>query len=70
MVFEVGKFYVHVSGNYLAVLCKAETTLWGKTMIGEEAGRNGHRLIAVGGDEDNTVGYTECSKEEWMKNFS
>jgi hypothetical protein len=71
MKFEVGKCYMHTgSKSYLAVLGVLETTLYGKVMIAEQAGRNGHRFMPVGLDEDSTVGYVECSREEWMTNFS
>lgn len=71
MKFEVGKYYFHTgSKSYLAVLGVLDTTLYGRAMIAEQAGRHGHTFIPVGGDEDSTVGYVECSKEEWMTNFS
>jgi hypothetical protein len=71
MKFEVGKYYVHTGSKvYLAVLGVLETTLYSKAMIAEKAGINGHEFIAVGDDEDNTVGYEECSREECMTNFS
>lgn len=71
MKFEVGKYYVHTgSKSYLSVLGVLETTLYGKAMIAEKAGKNGHDFVPVGGDEDSTVGYVECSKEEWMTNFN
>ena len=69
MRFEVGKFYRHSAGGFLAVLCKIETTMWGKCLLAETAGPGVSRLIPIGEDEDSAQNYTECSRGEWMSNF-
>lgn len=66
--FEVGKFYKHTAGTKIAVLCEADTTLYGNTLLAESAGCNGFR--AVGKDESCTANWHEITKEEWMQSFS
>ena len=71
MLFEVGKYYKHVTSHMLHVLTEAETTLYGKTLIAESVGTKREALIAVGGDSESyTVNYEESAEEEWMKSFS
>lgn len=70
MKFELGKFYKHTTGRTLSIVGLAETTMWGRTFVGEEIKNEGMSiLIAVGNCEDNAVNYIEITKEEWMKNF-
>ncbi len=55
----------------LKTLVMADTTLWGRTLIAETAGKRNHELTAVGTDCDGYAkNYTETTEEEWMKNFS
>lgn len=68
MIFEVGKYYRHTTGKEISIICEADTTMFGKTLIAEEAGDI--KFVAVGGDESHSVNWTEITKEEWMKNFS
>lgn len=67
--FEVGKFYKHNTGICFAILCEVETTLYGKTLIAEQA-CGGSNIIAVGQDESAAANFHEITKEEWMENFS
>lgn len=68
MKFEVGKYYRHTTGQKLHVLGELETTMWGKTLIGESDWRS--ELIPVGQTDDNAVNWSEIDREEWMKSFS
>ena len=52
MLFEIGKCYKHITGVRMKILCEAETTQWGNTLIAEE-GKHGHGLISVANDIDN-----------------
>lgn len=68
--FEPGKYYKHASGCVMATLQFAKTTMWGRTLVAEEAGRCGHSLFCVGTDSDDyAVGWEEITEEEWMGNF-
>ena len=69
MCFEVGKYYKHTGGVYLSILCEANTTLYGKCLIAESAGKEGG-FRAVGTDRASVENFTECSEKEWMSNFS
>ena len=68
MKFEVGKFYEHKSGYQLAIICEANTTNFGNTLLAEQ--NNSMDFVAVGSDESATINYKEISIEEWIKNFS
>ena len=71
MIFDVGKFYKHPTGHCLSIICEAETTMWGSTLVAESAGGYiGSTLLSVGKDEVSAQNYHEISKEEWMENFS
>lgn len=68
MVFEIGKYYKHTTGHQIHIISEIETTLRGRGLLAET---NGHdELCVVGIMEENAVGYTEITREEWMKNFS
>jgi hypothetical protein len=71
MVFEIGKYYKHTTGNMLHIITAAKTTLYGWTHIAEQVGIN-HcgTFLAVGFDESASVNYTEIKEDEWMKAFS
>jgi len=69
MLFEIGKCYEHITGVRMKILCEAETTQWGNTLIAEE-GKHGHGLISVANDIDCNVNWTEITEDEWMTNFS
>ena len=68
LIFEVGKFYEHTTGKQLAIICEAETTLYGKCLLAEQS--DSFEFSAVGKSEDATDNWHEITKEEWMKNFS
>ena len=71
MLFEIGKCYKHSAGNMMKILCKAESTVWGTTLVGEQAGTRNHSLVPVGWDsEDYTANWEEITHDEWMTNFS
>ena len=68
MVFEVGKYYSHPTGEHIAILGEVETTLYGTCLIAESSERAD--LKPVGKDESNAENWSEISKDEWMRNFS
>lgn len=68
MKFEIGKFYEHTSGKQVAIVGKVKTTMWGETLVAENA--NESYLSPFGSDEAAAENWSEITKEEWMKNFS
>ena len=68
MVFEIGKFYKHATGQCLSIVGKLTTTMFGDTLIAEQ--NDSIDFQAVGSDDSSAVNYKEITKEEWMKNFS
>lgn len=68
MKLEIGKFYRHLTGQELAIVGEAETTMYGKVLVAE-TNRFGY-LIPIGRGESNATNYKEISKKEWMRNFS
>lgn len=66
--FEIGKYYRHTGGSEIAVLGELNTTLYGLTLIVEEAGVNGFKPVGRG--PEATVNWVEITQEEWLKNFS
>lgn len=69
MIFEVGKYYQHASGEKMAIVGEVNTTLYGDNVLVGEPDSTPN-LRPVGRDESNTVNWKEISKEEWMKSFS
>lgn len=69
MKFEVGKFYRHTTGICFAILCEAETTMYGRTLIAEQS-CGMPVIVAVGSDEASAINFHEITKEEWMLSFS
>jgi len=67
MKFEVGKYYRHTTGKEISIICEANTTMYGETLIAE--GCHCTEFIAVGSDESAAVNWIEITKEEWLKNF-
>lgn len=68
MIFEVGKYYRHTTGEELSVVAEVDTTMYGRTLLAET--NNSCGFLAVGSTEDHATNYVEITKEEWMKNFS
>ena len=64
--FEIGKFYKHASGKKIAILCEAETTMYGKTLVAEQS--DSSDFMPVGFDSEDC--WTEIEKDEWMECFS
>jgi hypothetical protein len=68
MVFEIGKYYRHTTGEMMAIRGELETTMWGKALIAESNQRSD--LVPVGRDESSAVNWMETTEDEWMKSFS
>jgi len=68
MVFNVGKYYKHTAGTMIHIIGAAKTTLYGWTLLAEEAGYGNFKPI--GQDESSAVNWMETTKEDWMSNFS
>lgn len=64
--FEVGKYYKHASGQQIAIVAVAKTTMYGVTLLAEQSNRPD--FIPVGFETEDS--YAEITKEEWMRNFS
>lgn len=52
----------------MAIVGEVETTMWGKTLIGE-ATHDSYSLMPVGNDESNAINWEEIEKKEWMIQF-
>lgn len=65
MLFEVGKFYKHTSGEAIHIIAKIDTLTYGNCLVAEPAYQNG--LLAIGTDEESTVNYTEITESEFKK---
>lgn len=68
MIFEIGKQYIHTTGEQMSIVGEVETTLYGTCLIAESS--NDANLKPVGKGESYAENWTEITKEEWMKNFS
>jgi len=68
---QVHKFYCHESGRKVAVLCEQETYGFGKQLLVEEAGSDGHHGISTAdsGQELPLSEWTEIGVREWLQNF-
>lgn len=67
MKFELNKCYRHNGGEEMKIVGEADTTVYGKSLIGESRYGN---LSPVGYLEDNAINWTEIPESEWMKNFN
>ena len=68
-IFEIGKYYRHTSGKMMHILCEAETTLYGKTLLAETFGQ-GEYFRAVGKGKSYCINFVEISKDEWAEGLS
>lgn len=57
MIFEVGKCYIHNSGQRMRIICEADTYYYGHCLIGET---DTCEYIPVGMSEENTVNWKIC----------
>lgn len=67
MTFELGKVYQHTTGIQMKIVGEANTTLYGKCLVGED---NYGKLKPIGADSSNAENWIEITEDEWMKNFS
>lgn len=68
MIFEIGKYYKHTTGEMLHIISAGKTTLYGWTMIAETT--RGSNLVTVGVGESFAVNWSESTEEEWLSHFS
>jgi hypothetical protein len=64
MKFELDKCYKHENGSKMKVIAVVKTDFYGTGLLAET---NDMKYRRIGNDEDNTVGWTEISNEEWME---
>jgi hypothetical protein len=69
MKLEIGKYYVHEGGRYIAVVGEVITYRWGKMFVIEEADVTGYSVSCTEATELNE-NWTEIGKDEWLHNFS
>jgi len=68
--FEIGKYYRHLNGGDMSILCFAETTAYKKVLIAETAGKHNSGVRCVGWDDDGYAqGWYEITRGEWEGNF-
>ena len=65
MLFEIGKYYKHNSGNKLYIITVGMTHQYGLCLIGEE--KKYQNFIPIGMDEAATINWSEISKIEYFR---
>lgn len=65
--FELGKYYEHTTGSMIHIICEADTTIYGKSLIAETS--NG-MFLPIGKNKENAVNFKEITKEKWMEIFN
>jgi hypothetical protein len=65
---EVGKFYAHQGGRYIAVIDRVKTYRWGLMFVIEEADVTGHAVSCTEATELPDT-WVEVGREEWLQNF-
>jgi hypothetical protein len=68
MVFEIGKYYGHPSGEQVAIVGEVSTTMYGGCLVAESS--SSPDLKPFGKDESHAENWFEITRDEWMKNFS
>lgn len=68
MVFKVGQYYKHTSGQMMHIVGSCITTLYGWCLVAECS--DSANLKPVGQDDDNAENWTSSTEKDWMKNFS
>lgn len=66
MIFELGKYYEHSSGERMHIIADAaegESWWWTSPLIAET---DGAKLIGAGRDEASSVNWREISRDEWV----
>ena len=70
MNFEIGKFYQHSAGRYIAIVGEVETYKWGRMFVVEEMDKTGHAISCIQvGSEDTADNWTEVGKSEFLQVF-
>jgi len=67
--FELGKFYQHAGGRYIAIVGEVKTYKWGKMFVVEEADKTGHAMSCIEVGEERSENWAEVSEAEWKGNF-
>ena len=57
MIFEVGKCYVHTTGDKMRIIARVNTYFYGEGLLAET---DRAEYMIVGERESNAVNYTEC----------
>ena len=68
LIFKVGKYYKHNSGEMIHIVGSCKTTLYGWCLLAESS--SGSDFKPIGQSPDNTQNWEESTEKEWMKNFS
>jgi len=68
MIFEIGKYYQHASGQKISIIGCVTSTMYGKCLVAEQGARAD--FLPISYQEWATEGWTEITKDEWMKCFS
>lgn len=70
MKFEIGKCYVHTTGEKIRIIARVNTYFYGEALLAET---NEGNYYPVGENEDNTINWSECedfAKEDVTRNLS
>lgn len=57
MKFEIGKCYVHTTGEKIRIIARVNTYFYGEGLLAES---HSAYYYVVGENEDNTVNWSEC----------
>lgn len=57
MKFEIGKCYVHTTGEKIRIIARVNTYFYGECLLAESETA---KYDVVGENEDNAVNWTEC----------
>ena len=57
MIFEIGKCYVHTTGDKMRIIARVNTYFYGEGLLAET---DKSEYMIVGERESNAVNYTEC----------
>jgi hypothetical protein len=68
--FEIGKFYQHRKGRYIAPLGIVKTYKWGEQLVVEETDKTGHSISCVGIGAECNENWIEIGRDEWLRNFN
>lgn len=62
-VFELGRYYIHNTGELLFICAIADSRMYGRTLIGETESGN---FIPIGSDHASFENWREITRDEFI----